>query len=143
MSVRRLTLCAVPPPVQLAPEATKAAAVNKPDKPPVAKQKVAKRRARTKKEREDAKGGKAGHPGRFHGEILDFLMGFVGDYNTLPTKENGERNKALARFWNSVQGQFWERFTIDDARATFEICPDTDEAVIEELNDVSESYRCS
>ena len=101
-------------------------------------QKLAKRHARTKKEREESKGGKAGHPGRFHGAILEFLQQHVDDYLALPSRSDGGRNTALAVFWNTVHGAFWERFTVDDARGTMPASDDADDAaVIASMNEVS------
>ena len=101
-------------------------------------QKLAKRHARTKKEREESKGGKAGHPGRFHGAILEFLQQHVDDYLALPSRSDGGRNTALAIFWNTIHGAFWERFTVDDARGTMLAGDNGDDAVvIASMNEVS------
>ena len=101
-------------------------------------QKIGKRLARTKERREENKGRKAGHPGRFHGDILQFLQQHVGDYLALPSKTDGGRNSALAAFWNTVHNAFWEKFSVNDARETMPLGADVDDAtVIGFINEVS------
>lgn len=106
--------------------------------PAAAKQKVAKRTARTTKKRKEAKGGKAGHPGRFHGDILEYFQSLAPDYLALPTRLDGGRNTALNNFWTTTLAEFWRRFSVEDARETMTLGANLDDAaVIESMNEVS------
>lgn len=75
----------------------------------------AKRKAKTKAEREAARGGKAGNPGRFKGEMYDFLMQYVPAFCQIERRSKGS-NRRLGDFWAAVRGEFWTKFTWQRAK---------------------------
>lgn len=107
-------------------------------KAPITMPLLATRQAKTKEQRNESKGGKAGHPGRFHGRVLEFLQSNLPEYAALPAKGEAGRTVALAKFWESViDRKFWAEFTADDARATMASSAGmSDTEVISSMNDV-------
>ena len=80
---------------------------------------VVERYTRTKAEREKAKGKKAGSPGRFHGEQLQFLQSKLADYEALANFSGDKRRNALSTFWHSaINAGFWVKFDLNDVRTT-------------------------
>lgn len=98
--------------------------------------------SKTKVEREAAKGGKAGHPGRFHGEILAYLESNVEAYKALPSKGNPARGAALSTFWREVVFDgFWNNFALSDVEPLVQGHEDMrPNKIIEIINDVSRYY---
>lgn len=56
------------------------------------------RKSKTKEERDLAKGGKAGNPGRFKGEMEAFLESQRSLYESIRERDEG-KNKVLSNFW--------------------------------------------
>jgi hypothetical protein len=73
------------------------------------------RKAKTKAEREAAKGQKAGNQGRFHGAQLEYLQEFIEAYKQIEKGQRGN-NPKLEVFWHTVRSGFWERFSWKDVR---------------------------
>jgi hypothetical protein len=94
---------------------------------------------KTKKEQEEAKGGKAGHPGCFHGDMLKFLQSHVEAYQNLPIKSQPGHAAALSKFWeNVIIKGFWAEFKVDKAQQTILHGKDLhDSNVMSLINEVS------
>ena len=105
------------------------------------------RYARTKEQRKNAKGKKAGHPGRFQGEMLELLESKLSDYEKLPAVGVAGRNGALSTFWDEViQNGFWVEFSVADARGTIphaELLSDKEViACSNSVSKISQDYNC-
>lgn len=100
---------------------------------------IVERYARTKEQRQQAKGKKPGHPGRFRGPMLEFLKSKVGDYQALPSTNDLGRIAKLDEFWQSViNDRFWVQFDLDSVRtATPGGSAMSDDQVIADTNSVS------
>ena len=97
------------------------------------------RYVRTKEQRQLAKGGKSGHPGRFQGAMLEFLESKLPEYQRLPDIGEQGRCTMLNAFWTSViDSEFWHKFDLEAVRATFrEESIMSDDEVIASMNTVS------
>lgn len=95
------------------------------------------RTSKTKAQRAAAKGGKAGNQGRFRPDIRDWLETFLDAYVSVEKGTKGQ-NKELGDFWFSVIGEFWNRYTVQDARVGMVLDGQglSDSAVIKKTNNV-------
>lgn len=73
-------------------------------------------RPKTKAEREQAKGKRAGNPRRFRGAQEDLLLTFEPAYEGIMQMSTG-RIRELAAFWANVREAYWGKFTWKDAQA--------------------------
>lgn len=108
----------------------------------------ARRKSKTKAERQARKGGKAGNQGRFRGNMFTFLMEYVDVYAAAHKSAEGKL-KGLEEFWHLIRTEFWERFDWKEAREgmPFDGAGLTEEEVMTQTNEVSshatDIYRCS
>ena len=73
------------------------------------------RKSKTKEEREAAKGGKVGNPGRFKGKATEVLESHRTSYDEI--KEMGKgRNKAYDEFWFKLHTDFWQKVLWQDVK---------------------------
>lgn len=97
-------------------------------------------RSKTKQERLAAVGGKSGNQGRFQGETQEYFNGKYKEYSRI-NKQIGTKNKAedLSTFWATLRDDFWDKFTVADARVGLEGQQHkSDSQVMTETNQVSE-----
>ena len=98
------------------------------------------RKGKSRVERKLHVRGKAGNQGRFQKNIQDFLSTFVSTYAMIGRGTKG-KNKALNDFWYLMRNQFWEKFTLEDARVGL---PNeqalSDQEVTRRTNEVGANY---
>lgn len=75
----------------------------------------ARRKSKTKAERDAARGKKAGNQGRFHGEQLEHLEKYREAYGNVKKGIRG-KNAELSEFWTLVLGAFWSKFKWREVR---------------------------
>ncbi|KAF7792134.1 hypothetical protein EIP86_003164 [Pleurotus ostreatoroseus] len=67
---------------------------------------------RTKAQRLEAQGGKAGNQGKFKDEAFDYLSSLMDDYLTIDRKPGSKgKNAELKLFWHRVSAGLWARFS--------------------------------
>ena len=95
---------------------------------------VGKRRSKTVKEREAAKGKKSGNPGIFVGESYDFLFDLLPDFVKMRDAGGRGKQRRFDDFKERVYTDFWQRFDWTQFATPAE---KTQEAVVNKINNVS------
>ncbi|GJE99778.1 hypothetical protein PsYK624_160490, partial [Phanerochaete sordida] len=74
------------------------------------------RKAKTKQEREAAKGGKAGNPGNFVGVEKDILEPLVAEFIAIDRSTGSGKTARFDAFWYKVSRVFWGSVTLERMR---------------------------
>lgn len=94
---------------------------------------IPKRAYRSKAAREAVKGQRRGNPGKFHGEVFEFLAAGLEDFKIANRPGRGKIKRVKVFFYN-ILGEFWKKF--DWKQFTEPQHEDDQGLVIEETNAV-------